>query len=223
VGVCAAAAAQAQLPRDRAKWWSRPLVALLFLLQPVVRGWARYRGRLALRASPPAARASLDSLALRTSGRPLDEVQYWAAEPVDRLAFVAAILRRLHQQGWANAADSGWSDYDVEIYGSRWNHLQLTTVSEDHPQNRRMIRCRLRTTGSLAARIALGSLLALDLLLIGIFSAWQPWSWALLLTLPLGWWWLRCDQRNLQSITLALLDELARDWHMVKATGGEDR
>jgi cellulose synthase/poly-beta-1,6-N-acetylglucosamine synthase-like glycosyltransferase len=57
-GVCMAAAAQARLPRHQCRWWSRPLVALLFFLQPVERGWARYRSRLrpgpALKDSGPA-------------------------------------------------------------------------------------------------------------------------------------------------------------------------
>ena len=47
--------------------------------------------------------------------QPLHEVQYWAEQRLDRLAFVAEILRRLDQQGWPNRADIGWSEYDVEI------------------------------------------------------------------------------------------------------------
>src|SRR6185503_7181725 len=49
VGVCVVAGIQASLPKGKRRWWSRPLVALLFFLQPIVRGWERYRGRLRLR------------------------------------------------------------------------------------------------------------------------------------------------------------------------------
>jgi len=37
IGVCTAAAFQADLPRGKRRVWSRPLVALLFFLQPIVR------------------------------------------------------------------------------------------------------------------------------------------------------------------------------------------
>src|SRR5262249_24564100 len=47
LGVSAAAAVQAEIPPAKRRLWSRPLVVLLFLLQPVSRGLARYRSRLA--------------------------------------------------------------------------------------------------------------------------------------------------------------------------------
>ena len=121
LGVCVAAGAQAALPRTKRRWWSRPLVAMLFFLQPIVRGWARYQGRLALRPTPLAAQQTLDSIALRDSKESLREVQYWAEQRLDRLALVADILRRLDQQGWPNKSDIGWSDYDVEVYDTRWS------------------------------------------------------------------------------------------------------
>src|SRR5207237_9286720 len=49
LGVCGVAAAQAELPPGKSRFWSRPLVACLFFLQPLVRGWARYRSRLHFR------------------------------------------------------------------------------------------------------------------------------------------------------------------------------
>ena len=51
---------------------------------------------------------------------------------MDRVDFVQRILHRLDQQGWEIKADAGWSDFDVEIFGSRWSHLQLATVAEPH-------------------------------------------------------------------------------------------
>src|SRR6185436_6516938 len=110
--VCMEAGAQAALPRRKVRWWSRPLVALLFFLQPIVRGWARYQGRLSLLRTPLAAQQTIDSLALRHSKKPLRQVDYWADPAIDRYAFVAAILGRLEAQNWPHKADSGWSDYD---------------------------------------------------------------------------------------------------------------
>src|SRR6185503_18355157 len=95
LGVCALAGAQAVLLKNKTEWWSRPLVALLFFLQPIVRGLARYQGRLAQRPLKLAAQDSLDSLALFHSKKSLNEVQYWSNQRIDRLEYVAAIVREL--------------------------------------------------------------------------------------------------------------------------------
>src|SRR6267142_3229291 len=167
VVVCVAAGFQAALPKKKICGWSRPLVAMLFLLQPIVRGLARYQGRLNRRRVPLAAQQTLDSVALQHGHLSLRQVQYWAEPPINRLEFVTAMLRRLDQQGWPNKSDVGWSEYDVEIYGSRWSQLQLTTVAEEYPQSKRMLRCRLRTRWSLQAKAAFWSLCGLELLVCG--------------------------------------------------------
>jgi GT2 family glycosyltransferase len=214
--LCVVAGAQAALPRSKTEWWSRPLVAALFFVQPIVRGWARYQERLARKPSPLASSETLDSVALRQHRNSLREVRYWAQQRKDRLDWVASILERLDRKGWTKNPDIGWSDYDVEICGTRWSLLRLTTVAEDHPGNRQMIRCRLRTHWSLAARFALASGAALQLVLIGIAGSWRPWSWLLLLTLPLACGFLWFDQRRLRSVVVVFLDELARDEDLLK-------
>jgi GT2 family glycosyltransferase len=216
IGVCAAAGAQAALPKNKARWWSRPVVAMLFFLQPMVRGWARYQGRLTLRPTPLAAQQTLDSVALRRSKQPLKEIQYWAERRVDRLAWVTAILNRLDQQGWPNKADIGWCEYDVEIYGSRWSNLQLTTVIEDHTDGKQLLRCRLRAQWSLQAQVVFWALCGFELLVLGFVGAWFHWLWGLLLLLPLFAWFLGQEQRNLQSMIVVFLDDLAKDWKLTK-------
>ena len=97
--VCAAAAAQAGLPRKKRRFWSRSLVALLFFLQPIVRGWARYHGQLYAQSTPTVARQNLDSVALRHGSVALNEACYWADHFVDRIEFlldhVALAARRV--------------------------------------------------------------------------------------------------------------------------------
>jgi hypothetical protein len=217
-GVCVAAGFQAALPKKKVCRWSRPLVAMLFFLQPIVRGLARYQGRLSLRRIPLAAQQSLDSLALHHSHLSLGQVQYWAEPPIDRLAFVAAMLRRLDQQGWPNKSDIGWSEYDLEVYGSRWCNLQITTVSEDHAVGKQMLRCRLRAKWSLQAKVVFWSLCGFELLVLGFARARIPWLWLLLLTLPFLAVFLRREQRNLQSMLVVFLDELAKEWRLKKVT-----
>jgi len=216
LGVCVAAAAQAALPRAMTRPWSRPLIALLFFLQPIVRGWARYQGRLLLKPTPLAVQQSLDSVALHQSKQSLDEVQYWSAEPIDRLAFVADILSRLDHQGWPNKPDTGWSEFDVEIYGSRWSSLQLTTVTEDFSQTKHRLRCRLCTRWSLQAKVVFWGMVAMELLLLGFLGPRWHWLWLMTLSLPVFVWVLRRDERTLQSMVVVFLDDLAKNRKLLK-------
>ncbi|MDB6122613.1 MAG: glycosyl transferase family 2 [Pedosphaera sp.] len=216
LGVCSVAAAQAELPKNKRRWWSRPVIALLFLLQPVVRGWARYQGRLTLGTATSEARETLDSVALRNGEHSLSEVSYWGHYPVDRIEFVTSILERLNREGWPNKSDIGWNEYDVELFGNRWTHLQLTTVAEDYPNNKRMIRCRLRTYWSLLAKVTFWAVLGFELPIIAFVGRWLPWLWLLLLTMPLFAWFMWQEKRTLQSLTIIFLDEVAKKWQMTK-------
>jgi hypothetical protein len=153
---------------------------------------------------------------LRDSQQPLREVRYWAEQRLDRLALVADILRRLDQQGWPNKSDIGWSDYDVEVSDTRWSKLQLTTVAEEHPQDKQLVRCRLRARWALRARVAFWSLCGFELLICGLAGPRLPWLWLLLLTLPIFAWFLRRQQRDLQSMIAVFLDDLAKEWHLTK-------
>ena len=216
LGVCVQAGAQAVLLKNKTEWWSRPLVALLFLLQPIVRGLARYQGRLAQHPLKMASQESLDSLALFHSRKHLDEVQYWANERVERVDYVTSMVNELQTRGWPNKSDGGWNDFDVEVIGSRWSHLLLVTVAEDHPQNRQLVRCRLRVVWSFQAKVAFCGLLALELLFIGMVGMRSPWPWPILLTLPLFAMFVRRDGRKLQSVVAVFLDQLAKARGLIK-------
>ncbi len=215
-GVCAAAGIQATLPRTKLRWWSRPMVALLFLLQPIVRGWARHHGRLTAAPAANTPTESLDSVALRGTSEPLDRRQYWSERHLDRVTYVGAILASLEKRGWSHKTDTGWSDFDLEVFGPRWSNLQLTTVAEAHSRGRQLIRCRLRAVWSLSAKAAFWSLLGVELLVLGFFGPALPWLWLILLTLPIVWWLLRREQRQLQSIVAIFLDELAEELGLIK-------
>ena len=215
LGVCAAAAAQAELPRKKKRSWSRPLVGLLFLLQPIVRGWARYNWRLTVRSQPPVfkraiSREQLDDL--ESSG----QVGYWSGGGDDRYAFLHRILSKLESEEWQHKTDSGWSDHDVEIFGSRWSRLRLTTVSEELGQGKRIFRCRLKATWSLPARIAFWFVCGAELLVIGLFAPRHPWMWMLLVSMSVLGWWLEQERRTMLLWIAALLDEVAAEQKFVK-------
>jgi glycosyltransferase involved in cell wall biosynthesis len=216
VSICIAAAAQAELPKNKTRIWSRPLVALLFFLQPIWRGWARYQGRLGFRPTPQIASDALSSLEKPSAYESLDIVEYWADCWIDRIDFLTLILARLDKQGWASKADTGWTEFDIEVFGSRWSHLQLTTAAEPHAGARQMFRCRLKTYWSLPAKVAFWSAVGFELLVIGIVGNLVPWLWMLLLTLPIFAWFLELEQRDLKLLIISVLDDVAKSRGLLK-------
>ena len=216
IGVCIAAGLQSELPRNKQRFWSKYLVALLHFLQPIVRGWARYQGRLTIGPTPKAAYQSLDYVDLKGRPESLDVVEYWTDRPLDRLQFVQSILTSLERQGWQFKIDAGWCEYDLEVFGSRWGHLHLTTVAEARDYGKMVIRCRLRTTWSLPAKVTFWAVLGFEMLVIGIVGTDIPWLWLLLLTLPIFAWFLEQEQRDLQRVMSVVLDEVAAQKGFVK-------
>jgi hypothetical protein len=192
------------------------MVTLLFFLQPIVRGWARYQGRLNFGPTPKKAVESLASLSLQDRPAALDHAEYWSNTAMDRLVFVRRILERLDREGWETKPDAGWSDFDVEILGSRWCHLQLATVVEPHPQGKQMVRCRLRTAWSFLAKVSLGLLLGFELVLIGF--VWHVfWEiWFLILTAPAFAWYVHRNQRDLRRLISVVLDDIAQKNGLIK-------
>jgi GT2 family glycosyltransferase len=211
LGVCGLAGAQADLPKRKRRWWSRPLVALLFLLQPLARGWARYRWRLQARSAPV-----LLAVSTPAEAEPVEKLHYWSQSGLDRIQFLQALLATLDTQAWQHKVDAGWSDHDVEIFGSRWSRLRLTTVGEAFRPYQLILRCRLQAAWSFWARLVFAALLGAELLVIGFFSAAQPWLWMLLLSLVLFGWYLDQAKRVMQQAIATLLDSVAQQLGLVK-------
>jgi O-antigen biosynthesis protein len=222
-GVCIAAASQARIQNNKKRFWSRPLVALLCFLQPIARGWARYEGRLRINTTPAKAFRRIASLAYVDRGEVLDEIQYWCHTGMERVSFVRAIVDKLEQENWQHRPDAGWAEYDVEIYGTRWSRLQLTTVAEFVEKGHQLFRCRLNAGWSLFAKVVFWSACALELLLIGLVADAVPWLWMLLLTLPLLGLYIENEKRVLQRLIVALLDELAQKFELTKVPYAKTR
>ncbi|MGZ4963945.1 MAG: glycosyltransferase [Limisphaerales bacterium] len=214
--VCIAAAVQAELPANKYRFWSRPVIALMFFLQPILRGWARYQGRLAIGPTPQSAMRGLSSRDMKDQPDEFRNVNFWGDVTVDRLDFVRRIIARLEEQGWQLKVDAGWSNFDLEILGSRWAHLQLTTVSEPQGDGKQLLRSRLLTAWSLFAKVILGAITAFDLLVIGFVGTEIWWLWSLLLTIPAFAWFVRNEQRDLRKLIAVIINDVARQNGLTK-------
>jgi glycosyltransferase involved in cell wall biosynthesis len=220
--LCVAAALQADIPRKKTTSLSRPLVAFLFHLQPIVRGWARYRGRLQLNHLPLSAHETFDSQDVNLKAKNLIEIQYWGDYSINRMDFLQRVLVGLEEQKWHYKIDAGWSEFDVEIYGSRWCQLHLTTVSEPHKNNKQMLRCRLDAGWSLLAKLSFWSVVGIEIVAFAFNSPQTFPLFALMLGILFLIVWLLWEQeKKLQRIIALFLDAIAIKQTFIKIDPGK--
>jgi len=210
LGSCALATAQARLPGGKQRFWSRPLVCLLFFLQPIVRGWARFKWRVL--AGPRRPSLDLKSQKITAASGELPETSlYWSDGSIDRYQFLQRILTRLDQQGWSSKTDSGWTSYDIEIFAPHWSRLRLLTVSEDLAHGKKTFRCRIRGSWSLYAKLMFGLLAGAVLFLILSTARNYPWIWFSLVAIPLAVWVIDDERQDYEHALAAIVDTVASD------------
>jgi GT2 family glycosyltransferase len=209
IAVGIACASQAEIFPRKLRWWSRPLVAWLFLLQPIVRGWARYRATWMERSapSPLSSLARTDSPAIGLSTKLLS----FRAEKTgfDRCQFLRELFTRLQQQRLPARLDTGWTQHDLELACTSWARLSLSTVTEEMPENRTILHCRMRRAWTLRARLLFGASLGATLLLTSWLGRWNEWIWMLPLVLPLLYLFFECEAERANRLLAHFVVECA--------------
>ena len=214
LAVCVVAAGQAHLPKNKRRVYSRPLIALLFFLQPLERGLARYRSQFRSRPRPAAPRPETRSVA--SEGFEPETIAFWSNGSADRLTFLSALLARFEKERWHVRSDSGWTDYDVEILESRWARLRLTTATEFLDQGKLSLRCRLRPQWAFAAQVVFWGALAAGLVVAAVLGPILPWAWMVLLALPVIGWFFEFHERKLHREVVFLLEAVASEQRWVR-------
>src|SRR6202035_4436519 len=94
-------------------------------------------------------------------------LRYWSTTGQDRFVLLKKITDEVRAAGWRYRLDSGWNGWDMEIYGSRYAKLRITSAPEKHEGSGRLIRLRVEPIMSNFCRALMGasSILALVLLL----------------------------------------------------------
>ena len=129
------------------------------------------------------------------------------------------ILKRWDEEGWQWRPDSGWGEYDAEIYGPRWSRLRLTTVAEESSGGRKLLRCRLATGASLRARLGLGAMvLGLILVLEAWATAWA-WPWLLVALVPLWVWRVELEKQLVRRLVATSIREVADELGLTVLNG----
>jgi glycosyltransferase involved in cell wall biosynthesis len=178
------AAIQAPMPRHK-HLFTRPLIAYLHFRQPIARGWARYAMRHRARVM------KREAVGYRRDRRlPLDPtggtvLLYWHHQ-FDRLVLLEKIRQEVAAAEWRARTDSGWSGWDMEIYGNRYVQIRLYTVTEHHHGSGLLTKVRVRMRMSNLCRLLLGASLLLSAQLLSVHDLW-PFSRPAVL-IPLIWW-----------------------------------
>ena len=96
-----------------------------------MRGWARYFTWLKFKRTPPAviASAEKDFTPIRGS---VSNLRFWSENGHGREKLLQEVIQSLENEGWNYSADTGWKDWDLQIYGSFWWGVKLRSVTEYH-------------------------------------------------------------------------------------------
>jgi glycosyltransferase involved in cell wall biosynthesis len=212
VGLSLLAAYQVPMPRHRHRL-SRPLIAYLHYRQPITRGMARYMVRLRQKVLKPQARGYRRP-ELPFDPRQTGTLRYW--QPYfERSVLLESIKQETQIAGLRLRIDSGWQPWDMEIYGSRYVKVRLTTVSEHHSGGY-MTKVRVEMLMSTFCRV----LMAASLVFAGMLTLklW-PFSRPAML-IPLTWWGMFVLNRwRVAPAVLGLIDvaaEKANFWPVTR-------
>jgi len=142
---------------------ARLLVMLLAFVQPLVRGWSRYFTWLHFKRTPASVIRAHEHLPNRAHfAGSLSRRVFWSEEGRDRHYLLGAIFQLLDEEGWRYSTDTGWNEWDIQIYGNFWWSVALQTVTEYHGGGKCLTRVRLRDR--LVTTTVILNLIALSLL-----------------------------------------------------------
>ncbi|GAB4181231.1 MAG: hypothetical protein Fur0032_22290 [Terrimicrobiaceae bacterium] len=110
---------------------ARLLVTFLALAQPLVRGWARYFTWLKFKRTPPRVIATPER-DFKPMGGSITNLRLWSENGRGREALLHETIHALESEGWSYSIDTGWKNWDVQIYGSFWWGIRMRSVTEYH-------------------------------------------------------------------------------------------
>jgi len=183
---------------------ARLLVMFLAFVQPLVRGFSRYFTWLHFKRTPASVIRTHEHLPERSrfTGS-LSRRVFWSEQGRDRHYLLGAIFELLDEEGWRYSTDSGWNEWDIQIYGNFWWSIALQTVTEYHGGGKCLTRVRLRNR--FVTTTIIFNLIALSLLIYRQLNISHVDLWVLVpYVLFLVFLWTRA--RLLKSRVAELVD-----------------
>ena len=155
---------------------ARLLVTFLAFAQPLVRGWSRYFTWLHFKRTPRTVISKHEQLPAGAEfAGSLRHRCYWSEEGKDRHHLLGAIFALLNEEDWRYSTDTGWNEWDIQIYGNFWWSIVLQTVTEYHGGPKCLTRAGLRhrfVTTTVIINLVVLSLIAYHQLNSDHFDLW---------------------------------------------------
>jgi GT2 family glycosyltransferase len=196
---------------------ARLLVMFLAFVQPLVRGFSRYFTWLHFKRTPASVIRTHEHLPERSRfAGSLSRRIFWSEEGRDRHYLLGTIFELLDEEGWRYSTDSGWNEWDIQIYGNFWWSIALQTVTEYHGGGKCLTRVRLRSrfvTTTIIFNLVVLSLLIYRQLNISHIDLWVLVPYLLFLVFL----WTRA--RLLKSRVAELVDLAAHRAGLERVTG----
>jgi len=158
---------------------ARLLVAFLALSQPLVRGWARYFTWLKFKRTPESVISAKEKDFSPSRIRGYSCLNFWNEEGLGREILLKEIIQALESEGWSYSMDTGWKEWDIQIYGSFWWGIRLSSVTEYHGGPKCLTRVALSIR--MVATTIVVNLLILGSLIYQFFMASSGTLWYLIL------------------------------------------
>jgi hypothetical protein len=123
---------------------ARLLVAFLALMQPLGRGWARYFTWLKFKRTPQSVIAAPEPGITPASHRGgVTKLNFWNETGTGREKLLEQTVALLETEGWRYSTDTGWKNWDVQVYGNFWWSVTMRSVTEYHGGPKCFTRVRL--------------------------------------------------------------------------------
>ncbi len=124
---------------------ARILVTALAFAQPLVRGWSRYYTWMRYKRTPGAVtRTRFRYEKLPGRFKSLTRRRYWSEAGVGREELIRESVAVMEAEGWRYSTDTGWKDWDVQVYGHYWWSVTLRSVTEYHGGPKCLTRVEMR-------------------------------------------------------------------------------
>lgn len=134
---------------------SNILITLLAIWQPLTRGWARYYTWMRKKRSPAQVmEPTAEGRAMKVVWDRPALLSFWSDAGAGREHFLKAFEARLNGEGWKFSPDTGWTNWDYQVYGNRWWQMRLLSVTEEHGDGKRLTRVRLHPSPTTFSRLA---------------------------------------------------------------------
>jgi glycosyltransferase involved in cell wall biosynthesis len=120
---------------------ARLLLLYLTVMQPWRRAWARYFTWLRGKRTPRAVIATRErSPHMNVGWMASGHLSFWSETGLERSHLLVKTEELLDEEGWKFSLDTGWTNWDMHIFASRWWNLRLRSMTEIYPHGRRLTR-----------------------------------------------------------------------------------